>query len=96
MHISLGRCHYGGNDAATMTGVHPERTGWIAVCASHAARAEDEGYRLHEHADLFADPYPDDPAPSSPVLTPAASAEARRTRAAADWEQLEAILDSDD
>lgn len=101
MHVSLGRCHYGGNDPATMTGVQPGRTGWIAVCAEHATRAEQDGYQLHEHADALADPYPDDPVPASPTPSTSASAlelapEARRERAAADWDQWEAILDTGD
>lgn len=46
MQISLGRCHYGGDDAATMTGVHPAKTGWIPVCGRHRDRAEQDGYAL--------------------------------------------------
>ncbi len=46
--ISLGSCHYGAGDAATMTGVHPGRTGWVAVCPAHREAAEQDGYELHD------------------------------------------------
>src|SRR3954468_14900481 len=46
MEISLGGCHYGIDDTATMTGVRPGRSGWIAVCDRHRDQAEAAGFVL--------------------------------------------------
>ena len=51
MQVSLGPCHYGGADAATLTGVHPRRHGWVAVCARHVEQAERDGYQLRTTPD---------------------------------------------
>src|SRR5579884_133442 len=63
MEINLGPCHYDGGDDATMTAVHPQRIGWIAVCRSHAGKAEQEGYRVNEVGGERGptSPYPDEP-----------------------------------
>lgn len=46
MFVSLGRCHFGGDDAATTTAVRVSGTGWIAVCERHRERAEAEGFTV--------------------------------------------------
>jgi hypothetical protein len=79
--INLGPCHYDGADDATMTAVHPDRIGWIAVCRRHAGKAEQEGYRVNEvsRGRSPASPYPAEPEVARPGPSgaePAAQAKA--------------------
>lgn len=76
MEINLGPCHYDGGDDATMTAVHPDRIGWIAVCRRHAGKAEQEGYRVNEVSGRRSpgSPYPGSPYRAGPgVARPGAS-----------------------
>ena len=96
MHVNLGQCHYGCNDAATMTAVHPKRTGWIPVCVAHADEAEQDGYRVRQteghvgtQSSEFADPHPR-PTFASPAEDLNNAREVTRTP---DLDLLDAMLD---
>ncbi len=60
MDISLGRCHFGGEDVATLTAVRAGGTGWVAVCERHRGRAEADGFEVRTRA-----PALDEAVPSS-------------------------------
>jgi hypothetical protein len=85
VNISLGRCHFGGEDAATMTAVRAAGAGWVAVCERHRERAEADGFVVRAPTPVLAeaapapsrdqDPEPVQPEPA-PVHDPAPEVEA--------------------